>query len=256
MTKANLAATDNALLTWQLIETETEGQYKIKNGAGYYLGVAGYNQTPTAVAEENAPVYTKADYNGYTTFNCPSGSNAPDHSWLHVAGSNKLTGWTQDATASSFTVMEVAAVDSVKNLLAKAAELEAAIAAAQTMKQNITGYTEYTDLITSAGQFDSNAKEPNEGSYAALLDGDPTTFFHSQWSTGWADKMPHDLQVKLPGNELTELVVKYAARNNSGSYLNIPTAMNVFGGTVDVEGNVTWDAEAFVTLNAESLEPH
>ncbi|MGN1259927.1 MAG: hypothetical protein ACI4UC_02350, partial [Alloprevotella sp.] len=252
VTKANLAATDNALLTWQLIETETEGQYKIKNGAGYYLGVAGYNQTPTAVEEENAPVYTKADYNGYTTFNCPSGSYAPDHSWLHVAGSNKLTGWTQDATASSFTVMEVAAVDSVKNLLAKAAELEAAIAAAQTMKQNITGYTEYTDLITSADQFDSNAKEPNEGSYEALLDGDPTTFFHSQWSDGWAAKVPHDLQVKLPDNDLTELVVKYAARNNSGSYLNIPTAMNVFGGTVDGEGNVTWDAEAFVTLKAES----
>ncbi len=253
VTKANLAATDNALLTWQLIETETEGQYKIKNGAGYYLGVAGYNQTPTAVAEENAPVYTKADYNGYTTFNCPSGSYAPDYSWLHVAGSNKLTGWTQDATASSFTVKEVAAVDSVKNLLAKAAELEAALAAAQTMKQNITGYTEYTDLITSADQFNSNAKEttPGEGTYEALLDGDPTTFFHSQWQTGWQDKMPHNLQVKLPGNELTELVVRYAARNNRGNYFNIPTAMNIYGGTVDAEGNVTWEETAFTSLTAE-----
>lgn len=251
VTKANLAATDNALLTWQLIETETEGEYKIKNGAGYFLGVAGYNQTPTAVTEENAPVYTKADYNGYITFNCPSGSYATTYSWLHVAKNNKLTGWTQDATASSFTVKEVAAVDSVKNLLAKAVELEAAIAAAQTMKNNITGYTEYTDLITSAGQFDSNAKESSEGSYAALLDGDPTTFFHSQWSTGWADKMPHDLQVKLPDNELTELVVKYAARNNSGNYFNIPTAMNIYGGTVDAEGNVTWEETAFTSLTAE-----
>ena len=253
VTKANLAATDNALLTWQLIETETEGEYKIKNGAGYYLGVAGYNQTPTAVTEENAPVYTKADYNGYTTFNCPSGSYATTYSWLHVAGSNKLTGWTQDATASSFTVKEVAAVDSVKNLLAKAAELEAALAAAQTMKQNITGYTEYTDLITSADQFNSNAKEttPGEGTYEALLDGDPTTFFHSQWQTGWQDKMPHNLQVKLPGNELTELVVRYAARNNRGNYFNIPTAMNIYGGTVDAEGNVTWEETAFTSLTAE-----
>ena len=255
VTKANLAATDNALLTWQLIETETEGEYKIKNGAGYYLGVAGYNQTPTAVTEENAPVYTKADYNGYTTFNCPSGSYATTYSWLHVAGSNKLTGWTQDATASSFTVKEVAAVDSVKNLLAKAAELEAAIAAAQTMKHNITGFTEYTDLITSADQFDSNAKESSEGSYEALLDGNQATFFHSQWSTGWAEKLPHDLQVKLPDNDLTELVVRYGARyiagnNNNGGYCNIPTAMNIFGGTVDGEGNVTWADEAFVSLTA------
>ncbi|MDD5780502.1 MAG: hypothetical protein PUD40_05550 [Bacteroidales bacterium] len=253
VTKANLAATDNKLLTWQLIETETEGQYKIKNGAGYFLGVAGYNQTPTAVTEENAPVYTKADYNGYITFNCPSGSYAPDYSWLHVAKNNKLTGWTQDATASSFTVKEVAAVDSVKNLLAKAVELDAALAAAQTMKQNITGYTEYTDLITSADQFDSNAKEttPGEGTYEALLDGDPTTFFHSQWQTGWQDKMPHNLQVKLPGNELTELVVRYAARNNRGNYFNIPTAMNIYGGTVDAEGNVTWEETAFTSLTAE-----
>ena len=111
------------------------------------------------------------------------------------------------------------------NILAKAEELESVIATAQAMKRNITGYTEYTDYITSADQFDSNAKEPNEGSYAALLDGDPTTFFHSQWSTGWADKMPHDLQVKLPGNELTELVVRYGARynastNNNGDWIS------------------------------------
>ena len=143
------------------------------------------------------------------------------------------------------------------NILAKAEELESVIATAQAMKRNITGYTEYTDYITSADQFDSNAKEPNEGSYAALIDGDPTTFFHSQWSTGWADKMPHDLQVKLPGNELTELVVRYGARynastNNNGGYCNIPTAMNVFGGTVDAEGNVTWAEQPFVTLTAEA----
>lgn len=253
VTLPNLAAADKGLLTWQLVETETEGEYKIKNvGSGLYLGVCGWYQSPKAVAEADAPVYTKADYNGYTTFNCPSGSYGPTYSWLHLNSSNKLTGSTQGATASAFTVQEPSALDSMLNILAKAEELESVIATAQAMKRNITGYTEYTDLITNANQFDSNAKEPNEGSYAALLDDDPTTFFHSQWSNGWADKMPHDLQVKLPGNELTELVVRYAARNNSGSYLNIPTAISVYGGQVDSVGNVTWADSAFVTLKAEN----
>ena len=75
VTIPNLAAADKGLLTWQLVETETEGQYKIKNvGSGLYLGVCGYNQSPKAVAEADAPVYTKAAYGDYTTFNCPSGS--------------------------------------------------------------------------------------------------------------------------------------------------------------------------------------
>ena len=255
VTLPNIASYDKTRFAWQLVETETEGQYKIKNvGTGLFLGVAGYNQTPTAVAEEDAPIYTKADYNGYTTFNCPSGSYGPSYSWLHVAGSYKLTGWLQSSAASAFTVQETSAIDELLAQMAKAAELDSVIAAAQTMKQNITGYTEYTDLITSADQFNSNAKEttPGEGTYEALLDGDPTTFFHSQWSTGWEAKMPHNLQVKLPGNELTELVVRYAARNNSGNYYNIPTAMNIYGGTVDAEGNVTWEETAFDTLTAEA----
>ena len=259
VTLPNVPSYDKARFAWQLVETDTEGKFKIKNvSTGLFLGLAGWNQKPTAVAEENAPIYTKADYNGYTTFNCPTGSYAYNGSpsgygWLHVDKSNTLTGWQQNNSASWFTVQETSVIDGVPAQLAKAAELDAAIAAAQDMKRNITGYTEYTDYITSADQFNSNAKEttPGEGTYEALLDGDPTTFFHSQWSTGWADKMPHDLQVKLPGNELTELVVRYAARNNSGNYLNIPTAMDIYGGTVDAEGNVTWEETPFTSLTAE-----
>ena len=258
VTLPNVPSYDKARFAWQLVETDTEGKFKIKNvGTGLFLGLAGWNQKPTAVAEENAPIYTKADYNGYTTFNCPTGSYAYNGSpsgygWLHVDKSNTLTGWQQNNSASWFTVQETSVIDGVPAQLAKAAELDAAIAAAQTMKQNITGRTEYTDLITSGDQITSNAKEPSEGAYADLLDGDPTTFFHSQWQSGWEAKMPHDLQVKLPGNELTELVVRYAARNNSGSYLNIPTAMMIYGGTVDTEGNVTWEETAFDTLTAEA----
>ena len=85
VTIPNLAAADKGLLTWQLVETETEGQYKIKNvGSGLYLGVCGYNQSPKAVAEADAPIYTKAAYGDYTTFNCPSGYYGPGYSWLHL----------------------------------------------------------------------------------------------------------------------------------------------------------------------------
>ena len=56
VTLPNIASYDKERFAWQLVETATEGEYKIMNvGTGLFLGVAGYNQTPTAVAEENAP---------------------------------------------------------------------------------------------------------------------------------------------------------------------------------------------------------
>ncbi|MBO4907128.1 MAG: discoidin domain-containing protein [Bacteroidaceae bacterium] len=52
-------------------------------------------------------------------------------------------------------------------------------------------------LVTEATQWTSNAKEPSEGSYEALTDGDYTTFFHSQWS-GTGPDADHYLQAELP----------------------------------------------------------
>ena len=51
-------------------------------------------------------------------------------------------------------------------------------------------------LVTEGSQWYSNAKEPSEGSYGALLDGEYTTFFHSSWSVSVEDD--HYLEATLP----------------------------------------------------------
>lgn len=53
-------------------------------------------------------------------------------------------------------------------------------------------------MVTDGAQYTSNAKDPSEGSYAALVDGDYTTFFHSTWHTSNDPQADHYLQAELP----------------------------------------------------------
>ena len=69
-------------------------------------------------------------------------------------------------------------------------------------------------LVTEGSQWTSNAKEPSEGSYAALVDGEYTTFFHSSWSVSVEDT--HYLQAEL--SEPTKdffFYLKKRSQNNS-----------------------------------------
>lgn len=53
-------------------------------------------------------------------------------------------------------------------------------------------------LVTDAEYYSSNAVEPSEGSLAALLDNDYTTFFHTVWSAAGPDE-DHYLEAEMPG---------------------------------------------------------
>ncbi len=54
-------------------------------------------------------------------------------------------------------------------------------------------------LITNASQLSSPYTETTEGQYvASLIDGDPTTYWHSNWSDGAVAADKHYLQVELP----------------------------------------------------------
>ena len=56
---------------------------------------------------------------------------------------------------------------------------------------------QHVSLINSVDQLSSPYTEPSEGSLAALLDGDTSTFWHSNWSDGSVDGGIHYLQVDL-----------------------------------------------------------
>lgn len=77
-------------------------------------------------------------------------------------------------------------------------------------------------LVKDAGQWYSNAKERNEGSYAALIDGDNNTYFHSMWSSGADDY--HYLQAELPDAvQQFRFYFKKRSQNNN----NRPTVIGI-----------------------------
>ena len=72
-------------------------------------------------------------------------------------------------------------------------------------------YTKADGLITDASQLSSNAVEPKEGSLAALIDNDFTTFFHSTWSQENLMDELHFLQIDL-NDAYKQIALKYSKR--------------------------------------------
>lgn len=132
-------------------------------------------------------------------------------------------------------------------------ELSALIAEAKKVyaKHPDYQYKKGDKLILDASQFNSNNKEQSEGSYAALLDGNASTYFHSNYHGGGEE--PHDLQVTFENtdNQLT-YVVEYEARKNNGAYTTgtRPAQISIYGGTY-TDGSVTWNTTPFVTLTTD-----
>ena len=80
--------------------------------------------------------------------------------------------------------------------------------------------TDAENLITSADQITSPCSESSEGSIGALLDGDPTTFWHSAWqgdASKWAVGT-HYFQVEIAGLP-DDLGFEFTRRDNSGNQI-------------------------------------
>lgn len=76
---------------------------------------------------------------------------------------------------------------------------------------NEAPYTKEDGLIINASQLSSNAVEPKEGSLAALIDNDFTTFFHSTWSQANPMDEFHYLQIDL-NDAYKQIALKYSKR--------------------------------------------
>ncbi len=82
-------------------------------------------------------------------------------------------------------------------------------------------------LVQDATKYTSNAKDPAEGSYEALLDGDYSTFFHSTWHGGEYDpQADHYLQAELPEAK-QEFYIYFKKRSQNNN--NRPTKIIVSG---------------------------
>lgn len=121
----------------------------------------------------------------------------------------------------------------------------------------------YTGLFTEDGKMVSatgdeansnwwcNKKQGNEGTYEALTDNDPTSFFHSDWSGG--DFVPsieknHYLVAKLDAPASGDIMIKVAKRANANDY---PTQFAVYGANDfnKAAGTASWVFQGYADIS-------
>lgn len=84
---------------------------------------------------------------------------------------------------------------------------------------------EENPLITEADQITTNAQSPVEGSIAALIDGDPTTYFHSLYNETENNGV-HHLLIDLRDNPVSQFIFRMTSRQ--GAYNDTPSNIRIF----------------------------
>ncbi len=143
-----------------------------------------------------------------------TGSNVVGWSWeagasqwyLYPVSDEEAESWlnTQENKAlRMITEMNAITTESVNEMIKIAKDLK-------------TTLNEDTKLITSVDQLSSPFTEPNEGSIDALIDNDPSTYWHSKWSAG-ANTTPgtNYLQVKDIDDQYTTLAFSITRRSGA-----------------------------------------
>lgn len=103
-------------------------------------------------------------------------------------------------------------------------------------------------LTLTAESFTSNAKEPTEGSYAALCDNNTATFFHSAWSVSVSGT--HNLQVTLP-EAVQDLQIEWSNRVHGTP--NTPGDFSLYYGT-DASDLTLWKTYTRSMVNVFNAE--
>ena len=107
-------------------------------------------------------------------------------------------------------------------------------------------YTEKDGLITDVSQLSSNAVEPTEGSLAALIDNDLTTYFSSTWIQNNATGAKHYLQIDL-NDAYKQIALKYSklqVNEDNGS----PVTLHVYATNTPEDEN-SWTDFGTKTCN-------
>lgn len=116
-------------------------------------------------------------------------------------------------------------------------------------------FTEDGKMVSATGDEDNSNwwcnKKSSEGTYEALTDNDPTTFFHSDWAGG--DFVPsieknHYLVAKLDAPASGDIMIKVAKRATSNDY---PTQFAVYGANDfdKAAGTASWVFQGYADIS-------
>ena len=203
-------ATANAGVLFKLASGENEGQYSIISGNGNYLT---FGSSSSAVSASAVDYIIGSIAEGYWYMQDPTSNIVADGN----AAGGTFVGWGTSVPAgtngnNAYQFLEVALFDeAAMTTLNKAAGMAYDLQVA-------------SGLVTDASKFSSNAKEPSEGTFGALIDGEYTSYFHSAYSVSVDGAHYLQAEVNEPVKDFFFYFKKRSHNNN-----NRPTDITVLG---------------------------
>lgn len=117
-------------------------------------------------------------------------------------------------------------------------------------------FTEDGKMVSASGDEDNsnwwcNKKQGNEGTYEALTDNDPTSYFHSNWGGGEFEpsiEKNHYLVAKLDAPASGDIMIKVAKRATGNDY---PTQFAVYGANDfdKAAGTASWVFQGYADIS-------
>jgi len=200
----------NAGILFKLANGGAEGQYSIVSGNGNYLT---FGQSSSAMSASAVDYIIGKIADGVWYMQDPSSKVVADGN----AAGGTFVGWGTSVPTgtngnSAYQFLEVALFDeAAMTTLNKAAGMAYDLQVA-------------SGLVTDASKFSSNAKEPSEGSFGALIDGEYTSYFHSAYSVSVDGAHYLQAEVNEPVKDFFFYFKKRSHNNN-----NRPTDITVLG---------------------------
>ncbi len=184
---------------WQVVNVD-DTYYLYNVGAKAYVQFVQRNNSYNSYDFFKEPKAIKVTDNGNGTF----GFNTTGGQYEYLCITNGMTEapcrfWTVDDKGSVFSIVEAEyPADNVVDELNVAKQFAEALAAAKAKYEANTVYALSDNLFTDASQFSSAWTDPEEGSVAGACDGNPGTFWHSNWHQGSQAPGTHDFYISLP----------------------------------------------------------
>lgn len=244
----------NASYVFHITPSKTQpGAWDIRNAeTGRYLNGLGEGSAmiPSSLKAETPQQITIVPGRGSFVFGAygvgGTGFYAPAGHGNGGGTGGVLTGWlaSDPVTAWNFmTVADKAFTDSLKALLPQKtieAELGQEIAVAESAVS-----TGYLSLLTNEGQLSSNAVDPGEGSLAALIDNNTSTYFCSSWHADVDPGEDHYVQANLP--EAVNRIALYWHRRMQNT-ANRPAKITVMG-----LADGSWEQAGILPVEGDTL---
>ncbi len=244
--------------TFKPIKTSTHVEFETCDTAEFVIDF--YEQTKlqdgterTAVAIRRIPGTTEKGYNYLHT----AGHNFNNTDGVSYTVAGNVVGWSasgatywflnpiDEATAQAWMEASVP-VKQVRPMVDLGDSIAAAFPAQLEIAKDIETIVYEDSVVTDPAQFSSPYTETREGDITKLLDGDPSTYWHSDWSSAVGAHV-HYLQIEAAAPVEGMQAVKMSRR--AGAQNDHPVKLVVKGYETNDEGLTYEDGDSLATLN-------